>query len=61
MITSRCDTINLSVTQIQYFNENLIFSFTPYLYNFDPISFHNYEYSHIHPKHENIILLKNFG
>lgn len=28
MITRRCDTINLSITQLQYFNENLIFLFT---------------------------------
>ena len=31
MIPNRCDTINLSIIQLQYFNENLIFFFTPHI------------------------------
>jgi len=31
MIPNRFDTINLSINQLQYFNENLIFFFTPHI------------------------------
>jgi hypothetical protein len=31
MIPSACDTQNLSITQFQFFNENLIISYTLYI------------------------------
>ena len=41
MITNLCDTKSLSITQFQYFNENLVISYTLYIVYpcFDPSRF----------------------
>jgi hypothetical protein len=45
MIPSACDTQNLSITQFQFFNENLTLSYTLYIVRpcFDPSRFKIYD------------------